>query len=78
MEVNGIANIKLIIEMAKQDGKIDESVAKSLLDQSEVLHQYMNEVFKTAKQNESLILGCGAEPSKVKAWHEVRIEVLGD
>lgn len=63
MELNGIANMKLIIEMAASNNKIDETVRKQLDEQLDVLMEYMKmyKNYTTIKW-------------PIKFWHEVREE----
>jgi hypothetical protein len=63
MELNGIANMKLIIEMALEDKKIDEETADKLDEQLNILMDYMK-MYRDATKAKWTI----------KAWHEVREE----
>lgn len=82
MELNGIANLEMLIDKGwtelAENGQINGRTLRDIQDQVRVLHQYMNAVFEASKQNEALLLGCGAKPSKPPYWHEVRIKVLGE
>ncbi len=70
MELNGVANIDLIIRMALDENtechqSISVEVADKILDQLDVLNRYMTAIAKTMEpEHEELI----------PAWHEVREE----
>ena len=61
MELNGIANIAAIIEMALWDGKINEETYKEIQDQLDVLERYMLVASESLKKNKP-----------IPYWHLVR------
>jgi hypothetical protein len=61
MELNGIANILAVAEMAKWDNKIDETTYNDILDQCDILERYMLAVRK------AYVKGI-----PVPKWHQVR------
>lgn len=61
MELNGIANISAIIEMAKWDKKIDDKTYAEIHQQLDILEVYMKDVHKALKANQP-----------VPKWHEVK------
>ena len=63
MELNGIANIKLIIEMALEDKQIDKEVKEKVDEQLDILMDYM-------KHYKSMT----TVKWQIKPWHEIREE----
>ena len=63
MELNGIANMKLIIEMALGDNKIDPEIKDKLNEQLDVLMDYMK-MYRDRTTTKW----------PIKPWHEVRKE----
>lgn len=63
MELNGIANMKIILEMALEDKKIDNQTKEKLDEQLIILAEYM----KMYKERTTT-------KWPIKPWHEVREE----
>ena len=61
MELNGIANILAIIELAKWDKKIDDKVYEEITDQCDLLERYLLALQRS-------MLGDGDVPK----WHKVK------
>lgn len=61
MELNGVANIKLIVETALLDGKIDKEVVKKINEQTDMLIMYLNSLNEHIKDKENVI-----------PWHQIR------
>lgn len=77
MELNGIANLMLLIEKAKMDNQsfgVSMSTILEIEHQTKLLHKYMEEVFNKAINNQLKLQSLGYNPSTVKPWHEIREE----
>lgn len=75
MEMNGIANLKLLIDQAwieMDNDSVKTKTMRNIEEQVDLLHKYMGEVFNTLIENNKTLEGLGIEPKKVPYWHEVR------
>jgi len=72
MELNGIANIKIIIDEIDND-TIKNQVNAQLL----VLTEYMKEMHRVNEANKNKLKLLGKTTESYPAWHEVRAKVLG-
>lgn len=63
MELIGIANMKVLLEMGLMDSKIDQKLANDLNEQLDILMNYMK-MYKNATSPKWVI----------RPWHEVREE----
>lgn len=61
MEINGVANILMIAEMAKMKGEISEETHKDIIDQCDLMERYMLAVAEANRKG-----------LKVPYWHEIR------
>lgn len=72
MELNGIANIKILID------EIDnETVKKQVNAQLLVLTEYMKEMHRVNETNKNKLKLLGKTTENYSAWHEIRAKVLG-
>lgn len=72
MEINGVANMMLIVSGALEDKKIDQETAAKLKEQLDFLHKYMLQYHKVAVAREAQISQEGQSELAFPAWHEVR------
>lgn len=61
MEVNGVANIKLITELALSEGKIDKDVVRKIDEQIDLLLLYLRTYEECVKNNKPVIF-----------WHQIK------
>lgn len=66
MELNGIANILAVVEIAKESSQIDSKVADQIIAQCDILERYLVAVSECHRANKS-----------VPYWHEVRDNTSG-
>jgi hypothetical protein len=81
MEINGIANIKIAVQLAIEENtechtSIDPDLASKLLKQLDYLERYMLHYAQTTRENEGFLIGLANQedatsPTKLSAWHEV-------
>ena len=74
MELNGVANIDVMIQMAQANETIDPQLAKDIKEQLDLLERYMLAYKNARDENESVLYnGFGTDMfSLVPKWHEVR------
>lgn len=68
MELNGVGNIDIQLQMALMDKKIDPEVAKKIKEELDTLERYMLAYASKFKQ----VAPVGSQ--HVPKWHEVRAE----
>jgi hypothetical protein len=72
MELNGVANISLILEMAKNDNLVDPFVADQIKQQLALLERYMLAYQDYADSIKSGAYGALVVGKEKPEWHEVR------
>lgn len=72
IELNGVANIKLILDMAKADKAINPDLAASIDEQLLLLEKYMLAVADHVASIKAGAYGALIVGQEVPFWHEVR------
>lgn len=71
MELNGLANISVIIQIALEDKKIDMSTAVGILEQLELLERYMLAYGTRSEGIEKGLEYFQGPSSSSTYWHEI-------
>jgi len=72
IELNGVANIKIIVDMAQQENLINPLTAASINEQLLLLERYMLAVADHAASIKAGAYGALIIGQEVPFWHEVR------
>lgn len=72
MELNGIANIKILIDELDND-TVKNAVNAQLL----VLTEYMKDMHRVNEANKNKLKLLGKLTESFSPWHEIRAKVLG-
>ena len=67
IELNGIANIKILLDHAKSENSISEDLYLKLYSQADLLERYMIKIDETMPQIE-----LNLENSAIPFWHELK------
>lgn len=76
MELNAIANIKLIIESYERGGMPIDDLLSKIDGQANILMEYIKDSAKVIEKNNMILRELGVEPIRLPYWHETK-EKLG-
>ena len=72
MELNGVANVDMMVQMAKQDGTIEPALAEAILTQLNLLERYMLAYMDHKNSIKAGAYGALVVGQDAPMWHEVR------